>query len=452
MHTVSCMICLMFLVCLIISFDIALVLIASSDKTHVMIESYENICKTNNQHVNDIVHIPENIVFTKTFGTKSDNIFFMCPKNEHIKKMRFEAHAYRDTIASVEVWCSGNDPPKKCPSPNKTWRTSSIDGTNKWHSVDFTKPIHMAINDKYTRYCKFAPTNDSSLKTLNLSDMTFNSEQLVYPEGGKHEFIGFAMSKDDLVEGIRFATFRTEPQSQVPSTSPNVEKAVDAPPPALDVQTPDNIIQAGDIPTTSNRYEYVDCFSMDTMPLTKLDGTVVSLDECCNSAEDRNYKYFGVTDHNQCYIGESYASSSIPAPKSQCQFICSADSSTTDMLNVPQCGSKNTMSLYINKSYKAPPYKYVACIIDDNSKRALPQYMGTVNNVQDCYNKANDKNMKYFAIQNHNMCFASSNQSYKEYEEADQSECTYTCGTTSMRKTSSPLCGNYNINAVYEII
>jgi hypothetical protein len=96
-------------------------------------------------------------------------------------------------------------------------------------------------------------------------------------------------------------------------------------------------------------------------------------------------------------------------------------------------------------------YRYVGCY-NDTGDRALTTYLGNIQNVNECYSLAKNKNLKFFGAQYNNQCFGG-NVNYDSRNSSDESGCKYECsgigGSGSV--TSTPQCGTAWKNAVYEV-
>jgi hypothetical protein len=129
-------------------------------------------------------------------------------------------------------------------------------------------------------------------------------------------------------------------------------------------------------------------------------GNVSSPKQCEQIAQNQGYNVFGLQYYGQCFAGNSL------------------NNAMKYGANNGDCGNMGTA--WTNKVYTNEPaqnvggYVYRGCY-NDNGNRAIPNYVGNVNNADECASKAKRSNSSVFGLQYGGQCFTGNdeNRAYK---------------------------------------
>ncbi|KAI1621836.1 WSC domain-containing protein [Exophiala viscosa] len=132
-------------------------------------------------------------------------------------------------------------------------------------------------------------------------------------------------------------------------------------------------------PTVANS-TYISCYSDGTSGRTLTTRTTdssMTLAECASIAQTSNYKYFGLEYSDECWVGNTLASTGTTLAEGKCDMTCAGNTSEI-------CGGSNALSLFQNKLYEQPgnpstvnitgksaQFGYLGCYTEGTSGRAL---------------------------------------------------------------------------------
>ncbi|KIV86256.1 hypothetical protein PV11_01876 [Exophiala sideris] len=133
-------------------------------------------------------------------------------------------------------------------------------------------------------------------------------------------------------------------------------------------------------PTVANS-TYISCYSDNTggsrtLTSRTMDSSM-TLEMCASTAQKGNYKYFGVEYADECWVGDTLATTGATLAEGQCSMTCAGN--TNEL-----CGGPNALSLFQNKLYQQPgnpstvnitgssaKFGYLGCYTEGTSGRAL---------------------------------------------------------------------------------
>lgn len=140
------------------------------------------------------------------------------------------------------------------------------------------------------------------------------------------------------------------------------------------------------------------------------------------------YMFFGVEYGHECYCDNTQASSSVPAPDTECSEPCAGNSTET-------CGAPNRINVYTNIIYKAPSnpvvpnFPYLSCYTDSptrtlNSKSFADNAM----TVEMCGSYC--AGYKYFGVEYSRECYCG-NSLAAGSSTAPEGDCSFFCSGNS---------------------
>lgn len=150
--------------------------------------------------------------------------------------------------------------------------------------------------------------------------------------------------------------------------------------------------------SSSSNYEYLGCWN-DTgnRAIPRQMQNVSSVKDCENIARENNAPLFGVQYYGQCFIGDDLDSAMKYGQATNCPSLGGAWNNQVYSTIKP--GKVDP-----NMPKTAGPYKYHGCY-NDTSNRAIPNYVGNVQNVEDCEKKAYSNGTNVFGLQYYGQCF-----------------------------------------------
>ena len=146
----------------------------------------------------------------------------------------------------------------------------------------------------------------------------------------------------------------------------------------------------------------------------------MSIDLCAQTAQSRNYRYFGLEYKTQCLLGNTINPASTALAATSCNLPCGGNPAQS-------CGGADAISLYTNDLYTAPStvqlaqvpnqaaqYVHTGCYSEPPTGRALGPYQAPDNSAMTveacaalCYSKGSQGPFTYMGVENGIQCFCS---------------------------------------------
>lgn len=214
-------------------------------------------------------------------------------------------------------------------------------------------------------------------------------------------------------------------------------------------------------PTVSNA-TYISCYSDNTggrTLSTRTTGSSMTLEQCAQTAQTGNLKYFGLEYADECWTGDTLSTSATTLAEGQCSMACAGNSTEI-------CGGSNALSLFQNKLYVQPgnpatvtvtgqsaQYGYLGCYTEGSSGRALggsSSYSTTSNSmtVELCTAACYAKGYSYAGVEYSRECYCNNIGITNSATSAPggDSDCSMICNGNQ-----AEYCGGSNRVSVYEL-
>jgi hypothetical protein len=182
---------------------------------------------------------------------------------------------------------------------------------------------------------------------------------------------------------------------------------------------------------TSTAFSYQGCFtdSVNNRAFTGAasSGSTMSVENC--AAACSLFQYFGVEYGDECYCGNSRATSSVSAAESECSMPCAGNKNE-------MCGGSSRLNVYKNSLYKPiveptiSGYTYQGCYNDTVQSRVLKDTTTSSNSmtVEACASFCGGA--AYFGVEYGAECYCGSQLSASSTKQAD-SDCNMVCAGNS---------------------
>ncbi len=202
----------------------------------------------------------------------------------------------------------------------------------------------------------------------------------------------------------------------------------------------DSFKNTGDLGTTcaalssnssSSAFAYQGCYT-DSVAQRAFTGaasvdSAMTIEKC--GASCSKFQYFGVEYGDECYCGNTKASSSAQAPESDCNMACPGNAQEI-------CGAGNRLSTYTNLQYvpvtnpNITGYTYQGCYNDSVTSRALADSatQSDTMSVESCATFCNGTT--YFGVEYGRECYCGASLGATSTKQPE-TDCSYMCAGNS---------------------
>ena len=158
---------------------------------------------------------------------------------------------------------------------------------------------------------------------------------------------------------------------------------------------------------SSNGYNYEGCYNDGNgRMIPTFNGNVSTVDQCSNIATSQNASVFGIQYGGQCFTGTDF---------NQAKSLGQHNG---------DCGTMGSGVGWANLVYYKKPdqpqtsgnYNYQGCF-NDKSTKAIPNYQGNVQSIDQCRQIAEVKGQNVFGVQNEGQCFTGNDTANNESQE-----------------------------------
>ncbi|KAH8887407.1 heme peroxidase [Thozetella sp. PMI_491] len=297
---------------------------------------------------------------------------------------------------------------------------------------------------EYGRECYCGDTLAASSTTAALGDcsMTCAGNAFEYcGAGNRLELYGLAPSASSTTGAASSAPASSTPASSTPASSAPASSTLAVSTPASSATTTTSTAASTSSSVLAHKptvspYSLVGCWTEGNgvralSSKSYASGTDMTLESCATFCS--GYKYFGVEYAQECYCGNSLASSSTNASLADCSMPCTGNP-------FEYCGAGNRLELYSTDiTVPAGPsqpatvsggWKFVSCYTEGTGSRALTgaSYADDAMTLESC--AAYCTGYKYFGTEYGRECYCGSTLEGAAAQ-APQTDCSFTCAGNS---------------------